>query len=105
MVAQEDAALSALGMATPTVSGTLRFAGPSTFAQNYVAPVLPKFLAQYPDITLDLHLSDTQFDLIEGSFDLALRNREMSDSSLKGRKPADDTRVLCASPSYLAENG
>ena len=105
MVAQEDAALAALGMVKPTVSGTLRFAAPSTFAQNYIAPVLPKFLTQYPDITLDLRLSDAQFDLIEGSFDLALRNLEMSDSSLKGRKLADDTRVLCASPAYLAENG
>ncbi len=104
MLAQEDAALAALGMVTPTVSGTLRFAAPSTFAQNYIAPILPKFLTMYPDITLDLRLSDTQFDLIEGSFDLALRNLEMSDSSLKGRKLADDLRVLCASPSYLADH-
>jgi DNA-binding transcriptional LysR family regulator len=105
MLAQEDAALAALGMVTPTVSGTLRFAAPSTFAQNYIAPILPKFLEKYPDITLDLRLSDTQFDLIEGSFDLALRNLEMSDSSLKGRKLAEDTRVLCAAPTYLAESG
>lgn len=105
MVAQEDAALAAMGMVKPSVSGTSRFAAPSTFAQNYIAPVLPRFLAQYPDITLDLRLSDTQFDLIEGSFDLALRNLEMSYSSLKGRKLADDVRVLCASPAYLAEHG
>ncbi|MCX7567677.1 LysR family transcriptional regulator [Sulfitobacter sp. F26169L] len=105
IVAQEDAALAALGMVKPSVSGTMRFAAPSTFAQHYIAPVLPKFLAQYPEITLDLRLSDTQFDLIEGSFDLALRNVEMSDSSLKGRKLADDVRVLCASPAYLAEHG
>ncbi|WP_417270662.1 LysR family transcriptional regulator [Celeribacter sp.] len=104
ILAQEDAALAALGMVTPTVSGTLRFAAPSTFAQNYIAPILPKFLTMYPDITLDLRLSDTQFDLIEGSFDLALRNLEMSDSSLKGRKLADDLRVLCASPAYLADH-
>jgi DNA-binding transcriptional LysR family regulator len=105
MLAQEDAALAALGIATPTMGGTLRFAAPSTFAQNYIAPILPKFLNKYPDITLDLRLSDTQFDLIEGSFDLALRNLEISDSSLKGRKLADDTRVLCASPTYIAEHG
>ena len=105
MLAQEDAALVALGRVAPIVSGTLRFAAPSTFAQNYIAPVLPKFLSQYHDITLDLRLSDTQFDLIEGSFDLALRNLEISDSSLKGRKLADDTRVLCASPAYLAAHG
>lgn len=105
MIAQEDAALAALGMVKPSVSGTLRFTAPSTFAQTYIAPVLPKFMAQYPDITLDLRLSDTQFDLIEGSFDLALRNLEMFDSSLKGRKLAEDVRVLCASPAYLAEHG
>lgn len=104
ILAQEDAALAALGMGTPIVSGTLRFAAPSTFAQTYIAPILPKFLKTYPDITLDLRLSDTQFDLIEGSFDLALRNQVMPDSSLKGRKLADDTRVLCASPTYLADH-
>lgn len=104
MLAQEDAALAALGMITPTVSGTLRFAAPSTFAQNYIAPNLPRFLKTYPDITLDLRLSDTQFDLIEGSFDLALRNQAMSDSNLKGRKLANDTRVLCASPAYLDDH-
>tara|TARA_R110002126_G_scaffold291799_1_gene458926 strand:- start:33051 stop:33962 length:912 start_codon:yes stop_codon:yes gene_type:complete len=105
MLAQEDAALAALGMVTPTVSGTLRFTAPSTFAQLYIAPILPKFLELYPDITLDLRLSDTQFDLIEGSFDLALRNMELADSSLKGRKLADDTRILCASPTYLERHG
>lgn len=105
MLAQEDAARAALGMVTAAVSGTLRFAASSTFAQNYIAPILPKFLSRYPDITLDLRLSDTQFDLIEGSFDLALRNQSMSDSSLKARKLADDTRVLCASAAYLAEYG
>jgi len=105
IVAQEDAGLAALGRTTPTISGTLRFAAPSTFAQLYIAPVLPKFLALYPEITLDLRLSDAQFDLIEGSFDLALRNMELKDSSLKGRKLADDTRVLCAAPNYLATAG
>lgn len=105
MIAQEDAALAALGRVKPSVSGTLRFAAPSTFAQNYIAPVLPAFLTAYPDITLDLRLSDTQFDLIDGSFDLALRNQAMSDSSLKGRKLSDDTRILCAAPGYLADHG
>lgn len=105
MIAQEEAALAALGKATANISGTLRFAAPSTFAQLYIAPILPEFLDQYPDLTLDLHLSDVQFDLIEGSYDLALRNAPLLDSSLKGRKLADDRRILCAAPSYLAANG
>jgi len=105
MIAQEEAALAALGKRTATVSGTLRFAAPSTFAQIYIAPILPKFLGQHPGLTLDLRLSDVQFDLIEGSFDLALRNAPLVDTSLKGRKLADDRRVLCAAPKYLAAKG
>lgn len=105
MIAQEDAALAALGQSSAHISGTLRFAAPSTFAQLYIAPILPKFLDAHPDLTLDLRLSDLQFDLIEGSFDLALRNAPLLDTSLKGRKLADDTRILCASPCYLAAHG
>ena len=60
---------------------------------------------KYPDLRLDLHLSDSQFDLIEGSFDLALRNAVLADSSLTARKLADDTRILCASPAYLERYG
>lgn len=105
IIAQEDAAFAALGKGQATVTGTLRFAAPSTFAQLYIAPLLPAFLDEHPRLTLDLRLSDTQFDLIEGSFDLALRNAPLTDSSLKGRKLADDRRVLCASPAYLEKFG
>lgn len=102
MIAQEEAALAALGKGKTQIIGTLRFAAPSTFAQLYIAPLLPKFMDQYPDLTLDLHLSDAQFDLIEGSYDLALRNAVLEDSSLTARKLADDERIFCASPDYLS---
>lgn len=105
MIAQEDAALAALGKGDVQASGTLRFTAPSTFAQLYIAPILPAFLELHPEVTLDLRLSDAAFDLIEGSFDLALRNMELEDTSLKGRKLAEDQRVLCASPDYLDRMG
>lgn len=105
MIALEEAALAALGTGRTTISGTLRFAAPSTFAQLYIAPLLPTFMDQYPDLRLDLHLSDAEFDLIEGSYDLALRNAVLADSSLTARKLADDTRILCASPAYLERYG
>lgn len=105
ILAQEDAALVALGKGQPEAKGTLRFTAPSTFAQLYIAPILPQFLHAHPGIKLDLRLSDIEFDLIEGSYDLALRNMALQDSSLKGRKLADDTRVLCASPAYLETAG
>lgn len=105
MLAQEDAARAALGHGRVEPSGTLRFAAPSTFAQLYIAPLLPEFSDLFPGINLDLRFSDIQFDLIEGSFDLALRNSPLTDSSLKARKLADDRRILCASPDYLAKHG
>ncbi|MEM9209262.1 MAG: LysR substrate-binding domain-containing protein, partial [Pseudomonadota bacterium] len=105
MLAQEDAARAALGHGSKDVTGTLRFAASSTFAQLYIAPVLPEFLARHPGVNLELRLSDTQMNLIEGGFDLALRNYAIEDSSLRARKLAEDKRILCASPDYLARYG
>lgn len=105
ILAQQDAALAVLGQGTPNVSGTLRFAASSTFAQRFIMPILPDFLDRYPDINLELMLSDSQVKLIEGGYDLALRNLAAEDSSLIGRRLATDTRVLCASAGYLANNG
>ncbi len=105
ILAQENAGLAALGKGSAQVSGTLRFACSSTFAQKYIVPLLPEFFEAHPKIDLDLRLSDTRIDLIEGGYDLALRNLAIQDSSLMGRKLADDTRVLCASPDYLKWHG
>ncbi|MEJ8569589.1 LysR family transcriptional regulator [Elongatibacter sediminis] len=105
ILAQEDAARAALGHGRPEITGTLRFASSSTFAQRYVAPLLPEFLDRFPGVKLDLKLSDTPMNLIEGGFDLALRNYAIEDSSLRARKLADDKRILCASPEYLARHG
>lgn len=105
ILAQEDAALAALGHGSNEIKGTLRFAASSTFVQLYLTPILPLFLEQYPGINLELKLSDTQIDLIDGGFDLALRNYAAKDSSLIGRKIANDTRILCASPEYLKIHG
>jgi len=105
ILAQEDSALAAMGHGSVAVSGTLRFAASSTFAQRFVAPILPEFLALYPDIKLQLNLSDTRTNLIEGGFDLALRNYPIEESGLRARKLADDKRILCASPQYLSRFG
>ncbi|MEM9628776.1 MAG: LysR family transcriptional regulator [Pseudomonadota bacterium] len=105
ILAQEDAALAALGKGSSDVRGTLRFAASSTFAQRFIAPILPEFLERYPRVSLELKFSDMQMNLIEGGFDLALRNYAIEDSSLRARKLADDRRILCASPDYLARHG
>ena len=105
ILAQEDAARAALGYGSAEVSGKLRFAASSTFAQLYIAPFLPEFRERYPQLRLDMRLSDSQVNLIEGGFDLALRNYAIADSSLRARKLADDKRILCAAPAYIEKNG
>lgn len=105
ILAQEDAAMAALGHGKARPEGTIRFAASSTFAQLYIAPLLPEFLSLHPGLRLDLRFSDTPFDLLEGSFDLALRNSALDDSSLKARKLADVRGFLCASRDYLAQRG
>lgn len=105
ILAQENAAMAAMGFGNEHVSGTLRFTASSTFAQQYIVPLVPEFLEMYPGINLDLRLSDMELDLIQGSFDLALRDAVLPDSNLKARKLADDRRIFCASPEYLAKWG
>jgi DNA-binding transcriptional LysR family regulator len=105
IIAQEDAAFAAFGRGSATVTGTLRFASSSSFAQLFIAPILPEFLQRYPELNLELKLSDTQMSLIDGGFDLALRNYAVEDSSLIGRRLANDTRILCAAPAYLDKYG
>lgn len=105
ILAQEDAARAALGHSSKEISGTLRFAASSTFSQLYIAPILPEFLERYPAINLQLKLSDTTMNLIEGGFDLALRNSAIEESGLRARKLANDKRILCASPDYLNRSG
>lgn len=105
ILAQEDAARAALGHGSAEIKGTIRFAASSTFAQLYIAPLIPEFLQRYPGINLELKLSDLPANLIEGGFDLALRNYAIGDSGLRARKLSDDKRILCASPGYLARHG
>lgn len=88
-----------------SVTGLLRFAMPASFGRMYVIPLMGEFTQRYPDVTLDLRLSDRVIDPVEGAFDLIIRNTHLEDSNLIARKLAYDKRVLVASPDYLAKHG
>jgi DNA-binding transcriptional LysR family regulator len=85
--------------------GVLKITMPTTFSRLHIAPYLGKFLASYPDIELDSHLTDRFVDIIREEFDLAIRIGELEDSSLVARKIATDNRVICAAPAYLEKYG
>lgn len=85
--------------------GLLKVTAPTSFSRKHIARYLPEFFAKYPDIELDLHLTDNMIDIIGDGFDVAIRIGELEDSSLVARKLAPDTRVICASQSYLDKAG
>ena len=100
-----EAARSSVSVGNVLPKGTLRVAAPASFGRMHLLPALNNFFKQYPELTIDLKLSDTIIDLVEGGFDIAIRNSALKDSSLIARKLTKDNRILCASPDYLSQYG
>ncbi|MFA5968405.1 MAG: LysR family transcriptional regulator [Sphingomonas sp.] len=90
--------------ACSTPRGLLRINASIPIAHCAVTPLLPAFLARYPEIEIDLSLSDGMVDLIENKTDVAIRVGPMQDSSLKARKLLESRNVVVAAPAYLAES-
>lgn len=85
--------------------GLLRVTMPGTFARLWIVPWLPDFLRDYPEIEIELKLSNRFFDLVDEKIDLAIRFGGLGDSSLVARHLASFDTVLSASPSYLEKAG
>ena len=85
--------------------GLVKLAAPLSFGTRWVAPMLPEFFRRYPEIAIDLYLTDAQTDLIGDGFDAALRITVLEDSSLVARLIAPVCRFVVASPAYIASYG
>jgi DNA-binding transcriptional LysR family regulator len=100
----EDASQAArMSAAHPT--GRLRVNAPVSFAVNHLGRVLPGYAQRYPEVTLDVTLSDRVVDLVDEGYDVAIRITRIQDSSLVARKIAATRRIACAAPAYLKKHG
>jgi DNA-binding transcriptional LysR family regulator len=86
-------------------SGTLRVTAPVSFGIRHLAPLWSDFLKAYPEVKVDLELSDRVVNLVEEGFDLAIRIGQLNDSTLVCRQLTSTRLVLCASPDYLKRHG
>jgi DNA-binding transcriptional LysR family regulator len=86
-------------------SGLLRIAAPVQFASAYVVPAIADFISRYPRIEADLKASDRPIDVVGDRFDLAVRIRELPDSSLKARRLGEIRTVVYGAPDYFAHRG
>ena len=100
-----EAAENAVESLLAAPRGRLRFCASVSVGQGLIAPLLANFSAQYPDVTLDLHLTNRRVDLLEEGFDLAIRVGPLEDSSLVARRICSIATGLYASPDYNRRNG
>jgi LysR family transcriptional regulator, regulator for bpeEF and oprC len=91
------------GNASP--KGRLRVSVPSAMAKSVVIPMLPVFTASYPDISIELDVTDRVVDIVAGSVDCVVRVGELNDSGLVARQIGQMLICSCASPEYLEQFG
>ena len=88
-----------------TPKGGLKVTAPATFGEQYIAPLINQFLVTYPQLDIDLVLTNQQLDLIENRVDVAVRLGHLKDSSFKAKILGYRQLCVCASPQYLNDNG
>ncbi|HEX6958267.1 MAG TPA: LysR family transcriptional regulator [Ferrovibrio sp.] len=105
LLAEAEAAETAVQALYSTPRGRLRVNMPVNFGQMHVAPLLPDFLARCPELELELTVNDRRIDLLEEDVDVAIRIGVLADSTLTARRLARNRMVICAAPAYLRRAG
>ncbi len=104
LLADIDEAESSVRAAAVLPQGTLRLTCGVTFGIRHVAPAIANFTAQYPQVQVDVDLSDRAVDLVEEGFDLAIRIGAIGQQGLVSRRLGGTQMVCCAAPAYLARH-
>ena len=88
------------------VAGRLRVNAPLSFGLKVLSPLLPVFMARYPEVSIEMTLDDRLRDVVGEGYDVSLRIRAaLADSTLVARRLGDVEQMICASPAYLARRG
>jgi DNA-binding transcriptional LysR family regulator len=105
LMAEMDGVERSLATAQQGPRGPLRVNASVPFGTHCLIPILPRFLAEYPGITVDLALSDTVIDLVEERADVAIRIGPLRDTRLRAKKLGHSDMLVVASPDYLRRHG
>lgn len=105
LLAEFDELEASVGAQALQPSGRLRINAPVSYGITRLGALLPAYSARYPQVELDLQLSDRQVDMVEEGFDLAIRITRQPAPNLIARHLAQVRIRLCAAPSYLARHG
>lgn len=105
LVDAEQTAKNIFSSTAQGAHGLLKVTAPSGFGKRTILPLLPALMRQNPMMTVELDLSDDVADIVGQGYDVAIRIAPLKDSRLVARRLADNPRVLCASPAYLAQAG
>ena len=100
-----DEAESLVSSLQASPRGVLRVSVPTVFGRLHIAPEVPGFLAEAPDIELDLQLNDRVVDLVGEGIDMAVRISGLTDSAMVARRLGQSPRVLVATRKYIEEHG
>ncbi|MEX5668761.1 LysR family transcriptional regulator [Pseudomonas fluorescens] len=105
ILTQIDEVEQLIGASRATPKGLIRVNASLGFGRRYIGPALAAFFAQYPEVEIQLEISDHPLDLATHGFDLGIRFGTLPDAAFHARKIASNRRLLCASPLYLEKHG
>ncbi|RQR25769.1 LysR family transcriptional regulator [Burkholderia sp. Bp9142] len=105
ILAEMEAAEALMAETRAEPRGRLRISAPITFGSHGLAPEIPEYLSQHPEVSVDLNLSNRTVDLVEEGFDVVFRTGDLPDSSLIARRLGWYRLVLCAAPDYIRSAG
>jgi DNA-binding transcriptional LysR family regulator len=105
LLAEADELEARIRLGVDKISGPIKLSAPIDLGRSHLVPILDAFLAEHPEVLIDLNLTDGYVDLVSQGQDLAIRYGELADSTLRVKRLGKNRRLVCASPAYLRNLG